>query len=96
MKNDMDIVYLIDDTDSLEGEINAAKDQVIIILKELQSKHLEINFNFGSMFYIDKIDSPSDKIDFFPLIYNMENLKSLIATVRAYGGGDEPEDLVED
>ena len=50
MKNDMDIVYLIDDTDSLGGEINAAKDQVIIILKELQSKHLESNFNFGSSF----------------------------------------------
>ena len=27
---------------------------------------------------------------------NMENIKSLIATVRAYGDGDEPEDLVED
>ena len=71
MGNEIDIVYLIDAIETLEGEINAAKNQVIIILKELQSKYLEINYNFGVMFYSDKIDTPSDKNDFCPLI-NME------------------------
>ena len=35
MSNEIDVVYLIDANGFLEGEINAAKDQVINILKEL-------------------------------------------------------------
>ena len=95
MSNEFDIVYLIDATGSMGSEINAAKKQVVNILNELQSKYPAINFNFGAIFYRDKIDSPSDKNDFFPLTDNMENLRSQIGTVRAYGGGDGPEDWVE-
>ena len=95
ISNEFDIVYLIDATGSMGSEINAAKDQVINILNELQSKYPAINFNFGAVFYRDKIDSPTDKNDFFPLTDNMETLRSQISTVRAYGGGDGPEDWVE-
>ena len=95
ISNEFDIVYLIDATGSMGSEINAAKEQVINILKELQGKYPAINFNFGAIFYRDKIDSPSDKNDFFPLTDNMETLKSQISTVSAYGGGDGPEDWVE-
>ena len=95
MSNEFDIVYLIDATGSMGSEINAAKEQVINILKVLQDKYPAINFNFGAIFYRDKIDSPSDKNDYFPLTDNMETLRSQIATVSAYGGGDGPEDWVE-
>ena len=67
MSNEFDIVYLIDVIGFMGDEIIASKDQVIDILKELQSKYQEINFNFGAIFYRDKIDSPSDKNDFFLL-----------------------------
>jgi len=95
ISNEFDIVYLIDATGSMDGEINAAKEQVINILKDLQDKFPDINFNFGAIFYRDKIDSPTDKNDFFPLTDNMETLREKISTVNAYGGGDEAEDWVE-
>ena len=93
--DEFDIVYLIDATGSMSGEINAAKEQVVNIYNELQSKFENINFNCGAIFYRDKIDSPSDENTLFPLTDDMENLKSQIETVNATGGGDEAEDWVE-
>ena len=95
MSNEFDIIYLIDATGSMSREINAAKEQVISIYNELKNMYKKINFNCGGIFYRDKIDSSSDKNDFFPLTDNMEDLKNKIETVRAYGGGDEAEDWVE-
>ena len=76
------------------AEITAAKEQVINILNELKVKYPDFSFNFGAIFYRDKIDSPSDENTYFQLTDNMETLKNKIATVKAYGGGDTPEDWV--
>lgn len=94
ISKDFDIVYLIDGTNSMRREINAAKEQVINIFNELKTKYPEYNFNFGAIFYRDKIDSPSDENIKFQLTDNMENLKNNISTIKAYGGGDTPEDWV--
>ena len=83
ISNEFDIVYLIDATGSMSGEINAAKNQVINILNELKKLYPKINFNFGAIFYRDKIGSPYDKNDFFPLTDKMEILISQISTVKA-------------
>ena len=91
---DVDIIYLIDATGSMGKEIKAAKEQVINILNELKNKYPDFSFNFGSIFYRDKIDSPSDENCFFPLTDNIQVLKEKISTIRAYGGGDIPEDWV--
>ena len=94
LSKDVDIIYLIDATGSMGREIKAAKEQVINILNELKEKYPEFSFNFGAIFYRDKIDSPSDENCFFPLTDNIEILKDQISTIRAYGGGDLPEDWV--
>ena len=79
----------------MESEINVAKEQVIQIFQELKTKYEDFNFRFGSVFYRDRIDSIEDKNDYFPLTDDMEDLKNKIATIKAYGGGDIPEDWVE-
>ena len=94
ISKDFDIIYLIDATGSMVHEIKAAKEQVINILNELKNKYSEYNFNFGAIFYRDKIDSPNDKNEYFQLTDNMVRLKNEISTIRAYGGGDVPEDWV--
>jgi len=94
LNKEVDIVYLIDGTGSMGREINAARDYVIKIYEELTTKYKDYNFNFGSVFYRDKIDSKRDKDEYFLLTDNMTNLKNNISTVRAYGGGDGPEDWV--
>ena len=93
---EVDIVYLIDATGSMGGEIKAAKNNVIGILKNLKEKFKEKNFDFkfGAIFYRDKVDSKEDKDDYFPLTNDMEQLKKNISTIKAYGGGDGPEDWV--
>ena len=91
---DFDKVYLNDVKGSMGSEIQAAKEQVINILNELKTKYPDYSFNFGAIFYWDKIDSHSDENDFFNLTDNMESLKTKISPIREYGGGDTSEDWV--
>ena len=90
----VDIVYLIDATGSMGHEIFAAKENVTEIFKKLTESNKGYNFHFGAVFYRDKIDSPSDKNEYFEFTDNMEDLKEKIGTVKAKGGGDEAEDWV--
>ena len=62
----------------MSGEINAAKEQEKSIYNELQSIYNKINFNCGAIFYRDKIDSPTDKNELFPLTNNMITLTNQI------------------
>ena len=94
INKDFDIIYLIDATGSMGEQIKAAKNQVINILNELKSKYPSYDFNFWAIFYRDKIDSPIDKNEFFPLTDNIENLKRSISEIKANGGKDLPEDWV--
>ena len=96
-KTDVDIVYLIDATGSMGKEINASKENVISILEQLKKNYKDYEFRFGSVFYRDKIDKPNDKreeFEFFDFTEDMEDLKEKISKVKAYGGGDGPEDWV--
>jgi energy-coupling factor transporter ATP-binding protein EcfA2 len=90
----VDIVYLIDATGSMSYEINAATENVVLVLNELKKSYKDYDFQFGAVFYRDKIDSENDKDDYFPLTNNMEDLKKKISKIEAYGGGDGPEDWV--
>ena len=93
---DVDICYLIDATRSMGREINAANEYVIQIFKELTKKYKDkFKFKFGASFYRDKIDSKSDKNEYFPLTEDMEALKNKISKIKPEGGGDLPEDWVE-
>ena len=76
-------------------EIRAAKEYVIQIFKELTEKYKDYNFQFGSVFYRDKVYDKRYIDEYFPLTNDMEDLKNKISTIRAYGGGgDGAEDWV--
>jgi len=95
-QREIDICYLIDATGSMGREIKASNEYVIKIFEELTNKYKdEFNFQFGAIFYRDKIDSKSDKNDYFPLTKDMNSLKKNISTIKPVGGGDTPEDWVE-
>jgi len=74
----VDIVYVIDATGSMGHEIKAAKEYVISIFQELTEKYKDYNFQFGSVFYRDKVYSEEDEDEYFPLTNNMEDLKKNI------------------
>ena len=90
----VDIVYLIDATGSMGAEIKAAKENVIKIFNNLKKNYKDYNFRFGSVFYRDKIDVKDEKDEYFQLTDDMKELEKNIGTVKAYGGGDGPEDWV--
>ena len=93
-QREVDICYLIDATGSMGREINACNEYVIKIFEELTNKYKEeFNFQFGSIFYRDKIDSKSDINDYFPLTKDINSLKKNISKIKPYGGGDTPERL---
>ena len=45
----------------MSAEINVAKENVINIFEELTKNYKDYNFQFGSVFYRDKIDAKKDK-----------------------------------
>ena len=94
INKEVDIVYLIDATGSMNYEINAAKENVIQVLNQLKKNYEDYDFQFGTVFYRDKIDVPAEKDDYFPLTKDMHDLKNKISKIKGYGGGDGPEDWV--
>ena len=93
-----DILYLVDATGSMSGQIQSAKEECINISNELKQELPGFDFQFGAIFYRDPIDSPSDQSyddkETFQLTTDLIDLKNKIGTVRATGGGDGPEDWV--
>ena len=93
---EVDIVYVIDATGSMRREIKAAEDYVIKIFKELKEKYKENEFQFGAVFYRDKVYTKTrsnwrspDEDEYYPLTDKIEELQSNISKVKATGGGGD-------
>ena len=92
--NDFDILYMIDGTGSMGSYIEAAKKKCIEISEELNKTYAnKLNFKYGVIFYRDPIDEKNDRHEKYPLD-NIINVRREIESVKAYGGGDDPEDWV--
>ena len=92
--NDFDILYMIDGTGSMKSYIEAAKKKCIEISEELNKIYInKLNFKYGVIFYRDPIDEKNDRHEKYPLD-NIINVRREIESVKAYGGGDDPEDWV--
>ena len=77
-------------------EIEAVKTHVYKIFKELKGKYKENNFQFGAVFYRDKVISRSrgynrneDEDELYPLTSNVEDLEKKISNVEPWGGGGD-------
>ena len=89
-----DIVFFMDATRSMQQYIDACRKEIISISNELKQKYSDLDFNYGGVFYRDPVDSPTDKHEIFNLSKNVTDLENFLANVKAYGGGDGPEDWV--
>jgi hypothetical protein len=59
-------------------EIKAVKEYVFQFFKELTEKYKDYNFQFGSVFYRDKVYNKKYIDECFPLTNDMEDLKKNI------------------
>ena len=92
--NEFDIVYLLDSTGSMGSYLAAARDQCINISEQLKNELPEFCFQFGAVFYRDKVDCPGETYSHYSLKEDVSELKNEIAKETATGGGDGPEDWV--
>jgi hypothetical protein len=90
----MDVLFVIDATGSMSGALKAAHDRAASIASDLRREHPEVDFQFGSVCYRDPIDSRGDIHQVCDFTHNIDDLVKFLATVRASGGGDDPEDWV--
>ena len=86
-------------------EIQAAKDHIFTIYKDLKGKYKEYNFQFGAAFYRDKIyarkwykehkysekyiNKNANKDEFYNLTENIRDLQNRLSGVRPTGGGGD-------
>ena len=89
-----DLLFLIDSTGSMSNYIRAAKEESENISTELRNSYPEYNFQYGYIFYRDPIDSQGDVHETIDLTDNVNSLPAQIKKIKAYGGGDLPEDWV--
>ena len=89
---DFDLLFLVDATGSMGSYIISAKEETKNISKELRRLYPDRNFKYGYIFYRDPIDEHSDIHEVIDLTDNVNSIPEKIATVRATGGGDFPED----
>ena len=80
-----DIVFVIDDTGSMGGEIDDVRDNVISFVDALSTS--DVNFNLGLITYKDDVTIRQEGT----LTSDAEEFQELIGSLRAAGGNDFPE-----
>ena len=87
----LDLLFILDTTGSMGEEIDRLKASIDLInvnLSELPTRPL---IRYGMVLYRDRGDAyVTRRIPFTP---NLQTFRKALATVRAEGGGDTPEDL---
>ena len=92
---ELDVVYMIDSTGSMNSWISGVKDKCKEILDKLNQNEKAKNYDikFGGVFYRDPVDVADDIHEYQPL-GSVDDLKTKLMSISAKGGGDTPEDWV--
>ena len=90
--NNFDVVFLVDSTDSMSSYIQSAKEETKNIAQELNNIYPNKNFKYWYIFYRDPIDSEYDIHEIIDLTNDIDSIATKIREIKAYGGGDWPED----
>jgi hypothetical protein len=88
---DVDIAVCLDVTGSMEPYLNAIRQRLIPMLKELSADFA--SFRIGMVLYKDYYDEFINKV--FPFTRDFDALQKNISGVRVGGGGDIPEAVYE-
>ena len=78
-----DIVYLVDDKGSMQGEINSVIEYCKTIAEILKKNLYYYDFKFGAVFYRDPIDTKGkDKHECFDLTSNIDKFKMIFQELK--------------
>lgn len=88
----LDLVFLLDTTGSMSGEIREAKERVRELTEALRTARPNERVRVGVVAYKDKGDAYLTRVS--PLSEDVEVSYSFLGTLTADGGGDTPEDVL--
>jgi len=88
----LDLVFLIDTTGSMSGEIREAKERVRQLTEALRTARPGERVRVGVVAYKDKKDAYLTKVS--PLSDSVDVSYQFLAALTADGGGDTPEDVL--
>ena len=103
LKYNVDLVYCIDSTGSMKNILDIVKDNAVNFYGDFVKKMNEKNKTIGRLrmkiiafrdYYYDHEDAMLET-DFFEMPEQAEELKDCVASIKADGGGDDPEDGLE-
>ncbi len=83
----IDIVFVFDETGSMQDEINAVRDNSRAFVDSL--KKLNMDFRLGLVTFSDRVEKVKD------FVSDVEVFKGWLTGIRARGGGDEPENALD-
>ncbi|CAM9749316.1 unnamed protein product, partial [Heterosigma akashiwo] len=91
----VDLAFMVDCTGSMSSYIKAVKDQIGAIVERVKSTNPSLNLRLAFLGYRDLCDGEKqfEKADFSDELGHQVAFKSFISDVRAFGGGDNPEDI---
>lgn len=84
---------MLDATESMESTLNGSVESLKILANQLIKDFPETIFRFGCICYRDPIDSPPDIHEYIGFTRDIGKIVNFLKGVRAWGGGDEPEDI---
>lgn len=87
----IDVVFCLDSTGSMGGEIQAAKDKIWSIANKLMKGKPEPEIRFGVVTFRDKGDAY--RVKCFDLTADIDAVHGFLKGIQAGGGGDGPEDV---
>ncbi|MBN2038983.1 MAG: VWA domain-containing protein [Spirochaetes bacterium] len=79
----IDIVFVFDETGSMQDEINAVRDNSMLFADILKASNMD--YRVALVTFSDKVEKVKD------FTKNIDEFKSWLSAIRAYGGGDDPE-----
>ena len=88
--NEFDLAFIVDTTGSMGGLIQAAQRQMVEMVDRLAAA-IDADMHLGLVEYRDH--PPQDTLVYriYPLTADLQRAKEAIQSLRANGGGDEPE-----
>ncbi|EAR88738.2 mhck/ef2 kinase domain protein (macronuclear) [Tetrahymena thermophila SB210] len=87
-----DLMIVLDCTGSMQSWISACKQNILKIIQNVKQQFQGSELRVGIVAYRDHCDT--QRIEMYPFInQDYENLEKFISSLKATGGGDEPEDL---
>jgi hypothetical protein len=90
----IDIVFVIDATQSMDHRIVAIREYVLSIAVGLRMCDRRARIRFVCVCYRDPVDQSEEQHEWLDFVTNPQEIKRFLANVEAESSGDKPEDFV--